>query len=155
LREYCHKQAWEIYQEYIDTASANDLRGRNSWRQLLTDARQGKFQAVLALRLDRIARSVKHLWDILADFGNQEITFISLRESFDTSTAAGKLQLNIMAALAEFELDLIRERIQEGIARARAEGKHLGRPKGAKDKRKRKKGGYRLRWAREAKNKGK
>lgn len=154
LREFVKARGWEIHKEYVDYASALDMRGRREWRKLQKDARAGLFDMVVAQRLDRISRSVKDLWAGLTEWESLGISFMSLRESFDTGTPAGRLQMNIMAALAEFELDLIKERIQDGLDRARAEGKHLGRPEGRKDTKPRKKSGYKMRYLREARARG-
>lgn len=80
---------------------------------------------------------------------------MSLREGFDTKTAARRLLMKFLASFAEFELALIRERIHDGLARARSEGKRLGRPPGRKDSKPRRKSGYRLREALKARAKGK
>jgi putative DNA-invertase from lambdoid prophage Rac len=76
---------------------------------------------------------------------NKQINIISLSDNIDLSTATGRLQFQILAAFASFERDLIRERTIEGLNRARMQGKKLGRPKGRKDSRPRKKSGYYLR----------
>lgn len=75
----------------------------------------------------------------------KNIGFYSLTENLDFSTATGKLMFNLLSAFAEFERDLIRERTLDGLARAKKQGKQLGRPKGSKDRKDRKKGGYYLR----------
>ena len=150
LREYASLQNWEVYGEYVDYAKALDLRGRKAWRDLVNLSGL-KFDKIAVLRLDRAFRSVKDMHDYLATFDSRHVEFLSVRESFDTSTAAGRLLMNLLASLAEFELALIRERVHDGLDRARAEGKRIGRPKGSKDKKPRKKTGYRLRYLREAK----
>ena len=154
LRRHASGSGWEIAREYSDEASALDLRGRVAWRQLLKDAALRKFSCVLVLRLDRAFRSVSDLHATLQAWESQEVELVSLREGFDTKSAAGRLLMNFLASFAEFELALIRERILDGLSRARAEGKHLGRPLGKKDGGPRKKGGYRLRWALQAKARG-
>jgi len=154
LREYAHGQGWEVVQEYVDMASALDLRGRTAWRELLRDAALRRFGSVLVLRLDRAFRSVADLHSTLARWEPLGVQFLSLREGFDTRSAMGRLLMNLLASLAEFELELIRERIADGLARARAQGKHLGRPPGRKDSHHRKKEGYRPREALKAVAKG-
>jgi len=129
LRDYCTAQGWEIYQEYVDTASALDVAHRTAWRQLLDDSARRRFKVVLVFKLDRAFRSVKHMHDTLATWEISEISFKSLREQFDTSTALGRLLLNLLAALAEFELELIRERVKAGMDRAKRQGKRIGRPR--------------------------
>jgi len=129
LREYVEAQKWQVYDEYIDQAPANDLGHRTAWRRLLDDAAKKKFSIVLVFKLDRAFRSVKHMHDTLAAWELVEVSFKSVREQFDTSTALGRLLLNLLASLAEFELEMIRERVKAGMDRARKQGRHIGRPK--------------------------
>ena len=129
LRDFCAAQGWEIFADYVDHAPANDQAHRVRWRQLLDDAAKRKFSVVLVFKLDRAFRSVKHMHDTLAAWEMVGVSFKSLREQFDTSTALGRLLLNLLASLAEFELELIRERVKAGMDRARRQGKHIGRPK--------------------------
>lgn len=119
---------WHIVQEYVDTASANDFGHRTAWRDLLDDAAKRRFDAVLVFKLDRAFRSVKHMHDTLTVWDLLHIGFLSAQEGFDTTTALGRLLLNLLASLAEFELELIRERVTTGMDRAKREGKHIGRP---------------------------
>ena len=129
LRDFCIAQGLEVYDEYVDYASANDLAHRTEWRRLLDDAAKRRFKMVLVFKLDRAFRSVKHMHDTLSAWELVGVSFNSLTEQFDTSTAMGRLILNLLAALAEFELELIRERVKAGMDRARRQGKRIGRPK--------------------------
>ena len=104
-----------------------------------------EFDCLLIWKLDRWARSSQELTIEIEELYNKGIIFISLSDNIDLSTATGKLQFQILSAFAEFERNLIRERTLEGLNRARKEGKRLGRPKGSKDKKVRKKGGYYMR----------
>ena len=128
LRDFCIAQEWEIVAEYVDPAPANDQAHRVRWRDLLDDAAKRKFGVVLVFKLDRAFRSVKHMHDTLAAWEVVGVGFKSLREQFDTSTALGRLLLNLLASLAEFELEMIRERVKAGMERARRQGKQIGRP---------------------------
>jgi len=128
LRDFCQAQGWEVYREYLDQAPANDLAHRTGWRSLLDDAAKRRFSTVLVFKLDRAFRSVKHMHDTLAAWEVVGVSFRSLREQFDTSTALGRLLLNLLASLAEFELELIRERVKAGMERARKEGHRIGQP---------------------------
>ena len=129
LRDFCAAQAWEVTKEYVDYAPANDLARRTAWRELLDDAAKRRFTVVLVFKLDRAFRSVKHVHDTLAAWEVVGVSFKSLREQFDTSTALGRLLLNLLASLAEFELELIRERVKAGMDRARRQGRRIGRPR--------------------------
>jgi DNA invertase Pin-like site-specific DNA recombinase len=128
LRDFARFQGFEIAGEYVDHAPANDLRGRTAWRRLLDDGAKRRFTAVVVFRADRAFRSVKHMHDVLSVWQAEGIDFLSARESFDTRTALGRLLLNLLASLAEFELEVLRERVKAGIDRARRQGKRLGRP---------------------------
>ncbi len=129
LRDFCAAQGWSIAAEYVDHAPANDQAHRVRWRELQDDAAKRKFSLVLVFKLDRAFRSVKHMHDTLAAWELVGVSFKSLREQFDTTTALGRLLLNLLASLAEFELEMIRERVKAGMDRARRQGKHIGRPK--------------------------
>ena len=129
LRKWCVNKGWVVYKEYVDEASAHNIKGRTAWRRLQDDAVKGKFDAVLVFKLDRAFRSVKDMHDTLSVWDMVGVSFFSLRENFDTSTPIGRLMLNLLASVAEFELDLIRERVKAGMDRARHEGKRLGRHK--------------------------
>ena len=113
----------------MDRASANDLRSRTSWRQLMDDAAKRRFQTVVVFKLDRAFRSVKDMHDTLSAWEAVGVSFRSVREQFDTSTAMGRLLLNLLASIAEFELEMIRERVVAGMDRARRQGRAIGRPK--------------------------
>ncbi len=147
LREYAAQRGWVIVCEYVDQASATDLRGRTAWRDLLAHVRKGGIDLVLVTKLDRAFRSAKDTYDTLAYLDSHKVGFIAATQPIDTSTSTGKLLLGVLAAVAEFEKALIVERTKEGLARAKAQGKRLGRPPGSKDKRKRSRRGYLLRWA--------
>jgi len=129
LREFADVSGWVVYKEYIDTASANDLRGRKAWRQLLDDGARRRFEAVVVFKLDRAFRSVKDMYDTLSAWDLVGVDFRSIREQFDTGTPIGRLLMTMLAAIAEFELELIRERVRAGMERARKQGIKLGRPR--------------------------
>ena len=129
LRDFVKLQGWETYREYVDQAPANDMAHRTAWRELLDQAAKKRFQVVLVFKLDRAFRSVKHMHDTLSAWEAVGVSFQSVRERFDTSTALGRLLLNLLASLAEFELEIIRERVKAGMDRARREGHRIGRPR--------------------------
>ncbi len=127
VRFFCEALGWTVHREYVDRASAMDLRHRQEWRTLLDDAARRRFQMVVVFRLDRAFRSVKEMHETLAAWGAVGVDFTSVRERFETSTALGRLLLNLLASLAEFELEMISERVRAGMDRAKREGKQLGR----------------------------
>ena len=96
---------------------------------LLKAARRRRFDVLVCWRLDRLGRNLRHLILLLDELQALGIAFVTLGEGIDTSTPAGRLQLHILSAIAEFERERIRERVQAGLARAKAQGKRLGRPR--------------------------
>jgi DNA invertase Pin-like site-specific DNA recombinase len=128
LREYAVARGWEMTREYVDRGVSGTKDSRPQLDELMADARRRKFDAVLVWRFDRFARSTKHLISALEEFQTVGVDFISLKEAIDTSTPMGKMVFTILGAVAELERSLIVERIHMGLARARKEGKHLGRP---------------------------
>ena len=129
LRDYGTAQGWEVVKEYVGRASARDLSHRTAWIRLLDDGSRRRFKGVVVFKLDRAFRSVKDMHDTLAAWEALGISFKSVREQFDTGTAVGRLLLNLLAAVAEFELELIRERVKAGMDRARRQGRRIGRPR--------------------------
>ncbi len=128
LRDYCESQDWDIVEEFVDEAPARDLRRRTSWRKLLDLSFRRQFNAVVVFKLDRAFRSVKDMHDTLDAWDKVGVSFLSVRESFDTSTAVGRLLMNLLASVAEFELEMIGERVRAGMDRARQQAARIGRP---------------------------
>jgi DNA invertase Pin-like site-specific DNA recombinase len=95
---------------------------------MMSAAQGRKFDVLLVWKLDRFARSLKHLVNALAEFEALGIAFVSLRDNLDLTTPAGRLMFQIIGAMAEFERALIQERVRAGLRNARAKGKRLGRP---------------------------
>src|SRR6266852_9396672 len=115
--------------EYVEIGVSGAQRRRPQLDALMKDARKRLFDVVLVWKFDRFARSVKHLVDSLEEFRALGIDFISFTEGVDTTTPSGELLFHIMGAVAQFERDLIAERVRAGIAHARAMGKRIGRPR--------------------------
>jgi DNA invertase Pin-like site-specific DNA recombinase len=115
--------------EYVDVGVSGAQRHRPHLDALMGDARKRLFDVVLVWKFDRLARSVKHLVDSLEEFRALGVDFISYTEGVDTTTPSGQLLFHIMGAVAQFERDLIAERVRAGIAHARAIGKRIGRPR--------------------------
>ncbi len=125
LREHAQHRGFAIAREFVDYASGRD-NARSEYGKLLDAARRR--DVVLVWRYDCFARSTHALINALTEFHSLGVDFISLQEGTDTTTAQGKLVFTIMAGLAEFESALISERVTAGMERARADGKHVGRP---------------------------
>ena len=93
---------------------------------LIKDAKRRRFDVLVCWRLDRLGRSLKHLVTLLDELQALGVAFVSLHEGIDATTPAGKLQMHILGAIAEFERERIRERVLAGLARAKANGRRLG-----------------------------
>ena len=126
LREIAQNRGYEVFDEYVDIAS-----GRNAHRpnldRMMKDAKSHRFDKILAVRLDRIARSVINLNNLMIDLDEWKVKIEFIDQPIDTSTPAGKMILTILGAMAEFERELIVERTNDGLKRAVKEGKILGR----------------------------
>jgi DNA invertase Pin-like site-specific DNA recombinase len=149
IRNYCEREGIEITEQYIDSGFSGKDSNRPAFNRLMEDVRAGKVKLVVFSKVDRIGRSVKHLCDVLQEFRNRKIEVVFTSQGIDTSRPEGRLFWNMLAAFAEFEREMIIDRTLDGLDRAKAEGKRLGRPAGAKDKGRRVRSGYWLRWQRE------
>src|SRR5262245_40196262 len=94
---------------------------------MLADVRRRKFDLVLITKLDRLARSTRHLVTLAAELEALGVDLVVLDQAVDTTTPAGRLLFHVLSAIAEFERDLIRDRVLAGLRRARAGGRALGR----------------------------
>lgn len=128
LQAYLKKREWEIYQEYIDQGYTGGNTKRPAFSQMMEDARKRKFDVLVVWKLDRLGRSLKDLINTLDELGVLGIDFISYENQLDTSTPTGKLVFHVIGAVAEFEKDIMRERVKAGLENAKRKGKRLGRP---------------------------
>lgn len=126
LREYCTRRGWDVTNEYVDTCTGSKDR-RPALDRLMVDAKRRQFDVVLVWKLDRFGRSLRHLLNSLAEFDALGISFAAYTNQIDTTTPAGKLMFSMLGAFAEFERDLIRERVRAGIAHRRSKGLRVGR----------------------------
>jgi DNA invertase Pin-like site-specific DNA recombinase len=128
LRAYVQARGWEAV-EYVDHGVSGAKDRRPALDQLVADVRRHKVQAVVCWRLDRLGRNLRHLVMLLDDWQSRGVAFVTLGEGIDTSTPAGRLVAGVLGSIAEFERARIQERIMAGLARARAHGKRIGRPR--------------------------
>jgi DNA invertase Pin-like site-specific DNA recombinase len=133
LKEFCERRGWTVAGEYVDVGVSGAKDRRPQLDALTADAHRRKFDAVLVWKFDRFARSVSHLLRALETFNSLGVGFVSLSESLDTSTPAGKMVFTVLGAVAELERSLTAERVRAGLRNARAKGKRLGRPRVAVD----------------------
>lgn len=128
LRRFAGQRFGQAH-EYVDVGVSGAQRRRPQLDTLLADAHRRRFDVVLVWKFDRFARSLKHLIDSLEEFRALGIDFVSYTEGVDTTTPSGQLLFHVVGAVAQFERDLIAERVRAGIAHARAMGKRIGRPR--------------------------
>jgi len=129
LRRYCDRQGWKTTRVYEDKGISGAMRERPALDQMLADASERKFDAVVVWKIDRLARSTSHLVDILMRLRTAEIGFCSATEAIDTTSPQGRMLLTFLGAIAEFERELISERVRAGLDRTRSNGIKLGRPR--------------------------
>jgi DNA invertase Pin-like site-specific DNA recombinase len=127
LVAYIDGRGWTVTSEYADEGISGSKERRPALDELLQDARRRRFDMVIVWSLDRLGRNLRHLVTLLDELQGLNIALVSLRDGLDLSTAAGRLQMQILAALAEFERSRLRERTISGLTRAKAQGKRLGR----------------------------
>jgi putative DNA-invertase from lambdoid prophage Rac len=129
LREYCTRRAWADVREYSDKVSGAKFN-REGLDALMREIRKGRVDVVVASKLDRLGRSLPHLAQLISEMTANRVALVIPQQGIDTSASnpAAQLQLNILCAVAEFEREIIRERVNAGLKAARARGVKLGRP---------------------------
>ena len=121
-RRYCEANGYEIYKIYQDVMSGTKS-SRPAFNELLQDMRNGQFDCIMVTKLDRLGRSLQHLLSLFDEFSKRHVAFIATTQNIDTTTAGGRLQMQILGAFAEFERNLISERTKEGQKVATGVGK--------------------------------
>jgi DNA invertase Pin-like site-specific DNA recombinase len=129
LREYARARGLTVVEEYVDQGVSGAKDQRPALDCLLRDARRRRFDAVACVKLDRLARSVRHLTTLAGEFEALGIGLVVLDQAIDATTPSGRLLFHVLGAIAEFERDLIRERTAAGMRAARRRGKRIGRPR--------------------------
>lgn len=135
LRDFARRWNWEVSSEYVDQGESGRKGSRPALDRLLKDASQRRFDIVLVHRLDRFGRSVLHLTQNIKKLVDQsQIRFLAIQQGLDIDpdreNPFSRLQLNMLASFAEFEAETIRERVREGLARAKRSGTKTGKPIG-------------------------
>jgi len=164
LKEFCEREDYEIFKIYKEQGISGMKTSRPQLDLMLQDMRQGKFNAVVVWKFDRLGRSTQHLLQVLEELKNRKIRLIATSQNIDTSTSMGKFFFTILSGFAEMEREMVIERTQarldylkkqiekKGFAVTK-DGKKitsLGRPKGSKDKKRRRKSGYINRWTKKS-----
>ncbi len=133
LRDYAGARGFDVVEEYLDHGISGARARRPGLDRLLAAARRRQIDAVLVWKLDRLGRNLRHLLTLLGELEELGVRFVSLDDAIDTSTAAGRLFMQIRGAFAEYELAQIAERTRAGVAAARRNGKKFGRPRALSD----------------------
>ncbi len=132
MREYIKNRNWELTIEFEEVGSGAKTRPKRE--ELVKMARRREIDAILVWKLDRFGRSMADLVMTLNELREIGVVFVSLTESLDFSTPSGRAMAGMLSTFAEFERDIIRERVKAGIANAREKGKPHGRPQTAQKK---------------------
>jgi DNA invertase Pin-like site-specific DNA recombinase len=127
LQEYCERRGWS-YVVYRDKGQSGAKNDRPALTAMLNDLRRRKIDVVVVWALDRLARSLKQLLSIAEECKSVGVDLVSLKQNVDTTLPAGRLTFQVLGAVAEFEREMLRERVKAGMAQARRSGKHIGRP---------------------------
>ena len=134
LRAEAERRGWRIIDTYADEGVSGSRESRPELDRLLGDVRAGRVDLVAVWKLDRLGRSMQHLIQLLDVLKRHDVGFVSLRDAgIDTTSATGTLMLQLLAAFSEYELAILKERTRAGLARARRQGKTLGRPRNELD----------------------
>jgi DNA invertase Pin-like site-specific DNA recombinase len=130
LRAVASRMGYMVVQEYVENGiSGAKLRtDRPFLDAMLKDAVRGRFDMVMCWSIDRLGRSLQNLVEILNDLQQIKVDLYFLQQGMDTSTSSGRMMFSIFGALAEYERNLIRERVMAGLQTAKNRGVKLGRP---------------------------
>jgi DNA invertase Pin-like site-specific DNA recombinase len=128
LRRYVAARGWAIVEEFVDQGVSGSLASRPALDRLRAAARRRDVDAVVVWRFDRFSRSITDLVASLEEFRTLGVAFVSIHEQIDTGSPTGRVVFAVVAAMAEFEREILRERVRAGMARARERGVRLGRP---------------------------
>lgn len=129
LNEYCKLNNIQESELFTDENQSGTKASRPALDRLMTAVSNGEISSVVVYSFSRFARSVTHLLSALEVFKTKEVGFVSLTEKIDTATPIGKAVFVIISAISQLERDLIAERVRNGLANARAKGRHIGRKK--------------------------
>jgi len=131
LPDYVASRGWQVVDEYVDTGWSGAKASRPELDRLLRDARTRRFDAVLVWKLDRWGRSVADSVRSIQELVSLGVRFLAVTQNIDTdeTNPMARFLLHILAAFAELEREMIRERVRAGLRNAKAKGKTLGRPK--------------------------
>jgi DNA invertase Pin-like site-specific DNA recombinase len=127
LRQLVERRGWK-YKVFCDKGQSGAKESRPAFDEMMRQVRRGRFAAVCIWALDRLARSLRQLLDISLELQRLNVDLVAVKQDLDTSSASGRLVFGVLSTVAEFERELLRERVRSGIAQARRAGKRVGRP---------------------------
>jgi len=123
---FCGAKEWDLRHIYVDEGKTGSNLKREGVQELLKECKRGKFDVVVIYKLDRLTRSVKDLGYLIDLFDKSGVAFSSVSDNFDTTTANGKLILNILGSVAQWERDIISERTKDALAHKKSERQVYG-----------------------------
>jgi DNA invertase Pin-like site-specific DNA recombinase len=126
LRAFVAARGWTVA-EYVDHGISGAKESRPALDAMLKAARRRQVDVIVVTKLDRLARSVHHLLSVSRELEALGVGLVVTEQALDTTTPSGRLLFHVLASVAEFERDLIRDRVIAGMQRAKAQGRHLGR----------------------------
>ena len=131
LRKVAKRNGWQIAKEYVDhgISGAKGRDQRPAYDEMLKAVTRKEIDVVVSWSVDRLGRSLQHLIGFLDELQSKKVNLFLHQQGIDTGTPAGKMLFQMLGVFAEFERAMIKERINAGLTRARAQGKTLGRPK--------------------------
>jgi DNA invertase Pin-like site-specific DNA recombinase len=127
LKQLVEQRGWR-YEVFRDKGQSGAKESRPAFDEMMRQVRRGRFSAICIWALDRLARSLRQLLDISLELQRLNVDLVAVKQDLDTSSPSGRLVFGVLSTVAEFERDLLRERLRAGIAQARREGKRIGRP---------------------------
>ena len=128
LRDLAERNSHQIVAEYTDNGVSGVATKKEERAQMLLDAKAKKFSVLYCVSIDRLSRSTKDLLEVVEELNSLNITLIFQRENIDTKSAIGQFFLTVLSSIAQLERETMISRINAGIARAKSQGKRLGRP---------------------------
>lgn len=146
IKRYCEANKIIPLKVFSDIGVSGSKESRPEFDQLLKAMRNKEFDTLIVYKLDRIGRSLSHLVRLFEEFKAKDINFISVTQNLNTNSPEGRMFLNMLMVLSEFERSLTIQRVRDGLLRAKSQGKILGRRLGSKDKKRRRTSGYTNRW---------
>jgi len=131
LRKVAKRNDWQIAKEYVDhgISGAKGRDQRPSYDEMLKAVTRKEIDMVMSWSVDRLGRSLQHLVSLLEELQSKKVDLYLHQQGIDTTTPAGRMMYQMLGVFSEFERAMIRERINAGLARARSQGKTLGRPR--------------------------